>query len=278
MKNKHVLPTDKPSRLFLNKVNKKLLLDDILNPSLKKVLPSGSYQNIYITSDEIIKEGWNLNTSIGINKPVYVKSEDVKPLKSFYNDKPSHLSKIILTTDQDLIADGVQAIDDEFLEWFVKNPSCEFVETDKIDSKIPKKEVDGYFSNETFLSYKIIIPQEEQKQDRTCTNNCSVVCGECQIFEPKQETLTYTESAKKEERIFNSTMIKQETLEETAERLATNRHSRSTSSWYLYKNGIIEGAKWQQERIYEIMDAYADDVMGGCTLRAKEWFKEFKNK
>ncbi len=35
--------------------------------------------------------------------------------------------KIILTTDQDLIKDGVQAIDDEFLEWFVKNPSCEYV-------------------------------------------------------------------------------------------------------------------------------------------------------
>lgn len=30
---------------------------------------------------------------------------------------------------------------------------------------------------------------EEPKQDRTCTNNCSVVCGECQIFKPKQETL-----------------------------------------------------------------------------------------
>lgn len=27
------------------------------------------------------------------------------------------------------------------------------------------------------------------KKDRTCTNNCSDVCGECQIFEPKQETL-----------------------------------------------------------------------------------------
>ena len=35
---------------------------------------------------------------------------------------------IILTTDQDLIADGIQSIDDEFLEWFVKNPSCEYVD------------------------------------------------------------------------------------------------------------------------------------------------------
>jgi hypothetical protein len=29
---------------------------------------------------------------------------------------------------------------------------------------------------------------QEPKQDRTCNNNCSDVCGECQIFEPKQET------------------------------------------------------------------------------------------
>jgi hypothetical protein len=29
--------------------------------------------------------------------------------------------KIILTTDLDLIKDGVQSIDNEFLEWFVKN-------------------------------------------------------------------------------------------------------------------------------------------------------------
>jgi flavorubredoxin len=36
--------------------------------------------------------------------------------------------KIILTTDGDLIKDGVQSIDDEFLEWFVENPSCEEVE------------------------------------------------------------------------------------------------------------------------------------------------------
>ena len=54
--------------------------------------------------------------------------------------------------------------------------------------------------------------KEEPKQDRTCTNNCSVVCGECQIFEPKQETLTYTEVAKKEERIFNSTMMSKQEI------------------------------------------------------------------
>jgi hypothetical protein len=38
------------------------------------------------------------------------------------------------------------------------------------------------------------------------------------------------------------------------------------------------GAKWQQERMYEIMDNYVNDVMGGCNLRAKDWFIKHKKK
>jgi hypothetical protein len=37
----------------------------------------------------------------------------------------NYYRKVVLTTDQKLIKDGVQAIDDEFLDWLVKNPSCE---------------------------------------------------------------------------------------------------------------------------------------------------------
>jgi len=56
MKNIHLLPTDKPSRLFLNKINNKLLLDSDTYSDLEKILPSSKYQNIYITSDEEIKD------------------------------------------------------------------------------------------------------------------------------------------------------------------------------------------------------------------------------
>jgi hypothetical protein len=64
--------------------------------------------------------------------------------------------KIILTTNNLLIKDGVQAIDDDFLEWFVKNPSCEFVEVADIwKMGIPS----------THDSYQLIIPQEEPKQE-----------------------------------------------------------------------------------------------------------------
>ena len=76
--------------------------------------------------------------------------------------------KIILTTDQDLIKDGVQAIDDEFIEWFVKNPCCEEVE---VESKVIKDgvwtDLKGYVELPTIHSiiHKIIIPQEEPKQE-----------------------------------------------------------------------------------------------------------------
>ena len=65
-------------------------------------------------------------------------------------------NKVILTTNKLLIKNGVQAIDAEFLEWFCSK-----------NGKV------GYI---------------ESKQGRTCTNNCSVVCGECQIFDKKPIT------------------------------------------------------------------------------------------
>ena len=148
MKNIHLFPTEKPSRLL-----------NIANQLHLDIIPSDYYKkyNIYITSNEQIKERDWLFANQGVNKVIQLKEGDY-PYGSINNkgDKIFHSkhwkSKIILTTDQDLIADGVQAIDDEFLEWFVKNPSCEFVEVDKpISRGIP------------LLGYRIIIPQEEPK-------------------------------------------------------------------------------------------------------------------
>jgi len=134
--------------------------------------------------------------------------------------------------------------------------------------------------------------KEEPKQDRTCTNNCSVVCGECQIFEPKQETLTYTEAAKKEERIFNSTMIsKQETLEEAAERLQKDKYGIFISkdadvkgqlvidtARAAFLSGMTEGAKWQAEQIPSIIGEYLEYIWKSGYIEPKKWFEQFKKK
>jgi hypothetical protein len=34
------------------------------------------------------------------------------------------------------------------------------------------------------------------------------------------------------------------------------------------------GEDQEQLDMFELMNNYADDVMGGCTLRAKEWFEK----
>jgi len=135
MKNIYLIPTDKPSRLFLNKVNNKLLLDSDTYSNLEKILPSSKYQNIYITNDEEIKEGdwYYLPRTISVYKCI----EDPIELNL---EKRFGVAKIILTTDQELIKDGVQKIDDEFLEWFVNNLSCETVEVVK-DKKLSSKSI-----------------------------------------------------------------------------------------------------------------------------------------
>ncbi len=77
------------------------------------------------------------------------------------NRNGQYAHKVILTTNNLLIKDGVQAIDDEFLEWFVKNPSCEEVEIEYDKDIFPY----GVETSNGYGWYKIIIPQEEPKQE-----------------------------------------------------------------------------------------------------------------
>lgn len=129
MKNIHVLPSDKPSELYIN-------IQGDLSKSNSLLLRPKS-RNIYITSDEDIK----ISDYILCNNEVYKWHDNIEE-----SDR-----KIILTTDQDLIKDGVQAIDDDFLEWFVMNPSCEFVEIKPLLSN----------NGNVLFGYKIIIPKEK---------------------------------------------------------------------------------------------------------------------
>ena len=146
-RNLWVIPTDKPSRVYEG-VNKELKFTD--HPITHKRIWC---HNIYITSDEIPKlDEWGINT----------KNNVVFKCKGFTPDEydKKYCKKIILTTDMDLIKDNVQSIDDDFLQWFVKNPSYEKVKIDKSNL---------LNTSRTYLGvdkYKIIIPKEEPKQER----------------------------------------------------------------------------------------------------------------
>lgn len=269
MKNIHILQTPNPSRLS-DCHNDKLHLDDV------RYLRS--YQNIYITSnDKFIKDEY-VTDGLEVMKAT-PKLVDAQGLVNRRN-----WMKVVLTTDLDLIKDGVQSIPDEFLEWFFKNRNCERVEVKRILKEVILRSCaysvfydiiyprvisrccgrcngfdDICYADMCCIDHQkygcvecygpVIRYEYDNKQDRTCNNNCSVLCGECQIFE-----------------------LTQETLEEAAERLCPN------SSWKL---GFIEGAKWKEkqsddmEMIYLIQFLSMNKEFNGYGSVSKETAKFF---
>jgi hypothetical protein len=184
-RNLWVIPTEKPSRLY--KTGNFLLLDS-------KAMPNNTLetinQNINITSEKEIKEGdYFLTPNNRIFKCYKAKNATIYYVSNSgtLNIDPEYCRKIILTTDQDLIKDGVQAIDDEFLEWFVKNSSCEEVEV------ISLRKSSGHYDEKEiwhwdFLAYKILIPQEEPKYSEDEFEMQSRIINKVWDEEPKQET------------------------------------------------------------------------------------------
>ena len=261
-------------------------------------------KELFITSDEKAKEGdWGYIPFQGGN---------VKLVGKYFADD---WKKIILTDNKDLIKDGVQAIDDEFLEWFVKNPSCE---------KVRVEESTLLNTSRTYLGvehYKIIIPNDEPNQIKcycghTTTCDCSpidepkdVVLGyktslDAQMLdriEPKQEEIDFYA---KELMLEKERAYKQETLEEvelailfhnTYEKLAPSfgYETREDTKYFdiTTPNGKLmiavckEIIKWQQERMYseeevhKIIESYQDIMENNPThTKYNDWFKQFKKK
>jgi hypothetical protein len=271
MKNIHILPTDKPSRLFNDGID--LYLSDLMD---RQGHPVTSY-NIYTTSDEEIKEGdWFISIPRGtIHKCTGIFENNLIDNTWENREKveitKADCKKIILTTDPDLIADGVQAIDDEFLEWFVKNSSCEYVEVKQKQHFEPNKTKRVNPLNGVYYSYKIIIPQEEPK------------------------ALTKLEIAKNIAAIgIGKEKPKQETLEEAAERIIIeyvgNEMSRDDKRLYAMLKAVTDKLiSWQSERMYseeeflELLPKFAAYTLINADeetrLPLKEWFDQFgKNK
>lgn len=140
MQNIHLIPTDKPSRL------QKTKYDNLFIGLESKLYSDCISHHIYITADEVIndvrphKGKWHLEKEEILNKfPTYLT--DLTECKL-----------VIMTTDPELIKEGIQPIENEFLEWFVNH------------SNIKQIEIKKGFENETeygynFLDYKIIIPK-----------------------------------------------------------------------------------------------------------------------
>lgn len=116
-------------------------------------------QQIYITTDEKIKEGdWIIDLVRNeISKANGLSNgDDYIVLDSDSFTTANQCKKIVLTTDFNLAPD-VQKIDDKFLEWIVKNPTCRYIKVDK----------NWNYPLDKRCEYKIIIPQSEPKQETT---------------------------------------------------------------------------------------------------------------
>ena len=97
MKNIHILPTDKSSRLYLG--NNGNFVFGMMQTSIQSKNDDFTNQNIYITSDEQLK----------YNDYYTVDGEKIYYCNTLNPSRNNHDKKIILTTDKDLIKDGVQA-------------------------------------------------------------------------------------------------------------------------------------------------------------------------
>ena len=157
MKNIYLLPTDKPSRLYYHSDLKQLVLTN--KTMLREFVIN---QNIYITSnskfvrDEYITDGIEVMKST----PKLVDAQGLVDRRDW--------KKILMTTDPELIKDGVHPIGEEFLKWFVENPTCIKVEVvyglfNPMGRQVDPNDL-GQNHSKCVWKYKIITTKEEQKQ------------------------------------------------------------------------------------------------------------------
>jgi hypothetical protein len=310
-KNIFLLPTDKPSRIALQ-----LDCKPSYNLQVSKISDDWTFnwqkQNIYITNDEEIKEGSIVKIPCGVGRvkelhwkygnhfPSYIV-EDIFAYKLRYGQKKGELQtnsfryedvkKIILTTDQDLIKDGVQTIDDEFLEWFVNNSNCESVDVNKMCY--------GAFSGFADACYKIIIPEEKSKQEELdCpfdfTSRCTMGRCDCKTKQEQKQHLIdlmkldeelglYEEPEQEKERGITINHIgKQETPEEGLLqhiKFCLECKNESQAIRLIEKYGFEKQDKNKYSEQIEMLwlkyRAYTNNEDAWCF---KEWLIQFKKK
>ena len=198
MSNKNIwfLPTDKLSRLHFDG---KLFLST--NPQISREINSiVQGRNIYITNSEKIEKGdWVFNP---IYKTVYqwIINADL------HFDKIS-AKKIILTTDTQLIEDGVQSIPDYFLEWFVNNSSCEEVKVKHLLKSI--------FNPKTNEKYPIVQHRHFDLTKMICTYHYELIIPRKKPnYNMKEEIIAEIERIEEpEQKTFNVKTEKQKPIQ-----------------------------------------------------------------
>lgn len=232
-----MLPTDQASRLYLEYGDCDLCLANYPLPQTSR----SNNQHLYITTDDEIREGdWFIHHSHSTTSLHQAKS--VVPESIITMDDEGcwmiNAKRVILTSDQTLNMCGVQEIDPAFMDWFVKNPTCEFVKVTKLD----------YLTNRQYRIYDL--PQEEPRPKHVPYTG--------KVWEPSnQETL-------------------EDAAEQYANKKGDIPTTELEDA--IFKQGFLDGAKWQAQRMYseeEVLELL-NDCRGENPIDINKWFEQFK--
>lgn len=168
-----------PNECFsLWRFNEDVVIGDVrqyttLNGSFRDYYKSFIPQYLYVTSQDPYSAGdWVKNVTIEAEPPFKLDVHGIR----YTQLAPCKFEKVVLTTDEYLIQDGISSVEEEFLNWFCEKANdsgkaIDIVEVKKnyLSNNGEWKEVlmPSEWEADTKVGYKIVIPNEEPKQDYT---------------------------------------------------------------------------------------------------------------
>lgn len=247
MKNIFTLKTDQKSNLYYNTNDKCFQVSEVLKDST----PLKENQFVYVTNEgSLTLGGYHFNSKYG-DEPQKTNERDIN-WRKYWEEEDYEISKIVLTNDPQLVADGVQEINSSFLSFFAENKP-EYVEVkeeirafDIQNDEVPYAIFDG---DCTKTVYSLNFAEKDKKEE--CSNT------QKKSLEANKQFIKNTSPEKLEELMKEFDNYETETLEETAEKYANEWEEiypeldpENMTPIEISKIDFIAGVKLQQKRSY----------------------------
>ncbi len=161
MKRIVLLPTENPSVIYKRNDLNTYHLGDCVKCDPTDTLRTNYHMYIISDDDNLELGGYQFNSKYG-DELQKTNQRDIDSRK-YWEADDYYISKILLTTDLELVKDGIQEVPESFLNWFLENPSCEHVEL-KQEKLHPGEVMDDSYPKD-FLDYQIVLPEGESLID-----------------------------------------------------------------------------------------------------------------
>lgn len=171
-KNCWLIPTDKPSKLFIIDKSKMYapelpyLSFSTVGGKVHKIEGSELYQPqfIYITNEESLTlGGYHFNSKYG-DEPQKTNKRDIDSRK-YWEEDDYYISKIILTNDPKLIADGVQELTEEQLKEIVSRYPLDYIEVKHVIKEyVDEQDAYGYDVDYYSLVFNPFFAEKEKTE------------------------------------------------------------------------------------------------------------------